>query len=372
MTPELSPLTLDFRADQVIYNARSMPTGTIACQALNIPRERIPQILEYAPPLTAMVNDLNKSVCSQELLEPAKASIHKILSLMQDQPPFCYVDVEIIHQTIDAIFRPELCDAYPELCKIDRKAVTDEIICGALILKDTFDEYVYALEHLGYSLGQYLDGMRSFAEELDQLENRKLEGLVRATAKHFPGIISFDDESAWMSGTNEGCQYIAAKDDNGKPVIARRNHYQSVVGLLRADFFEGLAVGHAPKKCLNCGRWFLTLDGRHTKYCDGIDPNSKKGESCRSVGNRKRKEFRERAEDNHFKRLYTTRCNSISHRVNREKLAPKIAEKAKLLAKNKLNRAVWDNDYALNHYEAEMELDSLIAEATKELANDGN
>ena len=172
-----------------------------------------------------------------------------------------------------------------------------------------------------------------------------------------------------MAGANEGCQYVVTQDENSKPVITRRNHYQSVVGLLRADFFEGLAVGHAPKKCLNCGRWFLTLNGRHTKYCDGIDPNSEKGETCRSVGNRRRKEFREKAEDNHYKKLYTTRCNSIRARKRRETLDPQIAEKALNLAKNKLNKAVQDNDYALNHYDAEMELDALIAEATREVEN---
>ena len=363
MTPTINTLTLDFRADKVVYNARALPTGTLACHALNIPRDRVAKILEYTPPLTAMVEGFRNRTCSIELLEPAKASIHGILSLIQDLPPFCYVDVDIVHETIDELFLPEMFIGYPKLCQIDRPQVSELTYSGLLCLKEIFENYVYMLEHLGYSLGKYLDGMTEFAETLDQLENRKLDGLARAISKRFPGIISFDDDSTWMAGSNESCQYLAMKDDNGKPVIGRRNHYQSVVGLLRADFFEGLAVGHAPKKCLNCGRWFLTLDGRHTKYCDGIDPNSEKGETCRSVGNRKRREFREKAEDNHYKNLYTTRCNSIRARKRRKTLDPQIAEKALILAKNKLNKAVQDNDYALNHYDAEMELDALIAEA---------
>lgn len=372
MIPDLSPLTLDFRADKVIYNAHTFPTGTLACQALNIPREHIAQVLEHTPPLTAMVKDLNNRICSPELLEPAKASIHEIISLMQDQLPFCYLDVGILHQTIDAIFRPEMCFWYPNLCKIDRKSVSDDTTRGALILKDTFEEYVYALEHLGYSLGQYLDGMTEFAEELDKLKNRKMDGLAQTTSKRFPSIISFDDESTWMAGSNESCQYLAMKDNNGNPAIVRRNHYVSVVGLLRADFFEGLAVGHAPKKCLNCGRWFLTLDGRHTKYCDGIDPNSEKGVSCRSAGNRKRREFREKAEDHPHKALYTTRCDSIRSRVDRGKLDQQIGDLAKYKAKNHLNLALQNADYAQTQYEADMEIDALIAEAKRELANAGN
>ena len=372
MIPAVSPLTLDFRADKVIYNARIMPAGTLACQALNFPRERIAKILEDTPPLTALVKDLNNHMCSPELLEPAKASIYQILSLMQDQPPFCYMDMEIIRQTMEVLLKPELCDAYPEICQADRRTATDARSRGAFLLKDLFDEYVYMLEHLGYSLEQYLDGMTSFAEELDQLENRKPDGLARATARRFPEIFSLDDESSWMAGANEGCQYLAVKDENGTPSIVRRNHYVSVAGLLRADFFEGLAVGHAPKKCLNCGRWFLTTNGRHTKYCDGIDPNSKKGESCRSVGNRKRREYREKAEDNPQKALYITRRDSIGHRVNRDKLDPLIGSTAKLKAKNHLNLALQDTVYAQNQYEADMEIDALIAEATREVANANN
>ena len=265
MTPTINTLTLDFRAGKVVYNARALPTGTLACQALNTPRDRIAKILEHTPPLTAMVEDFRNRTCSLDLLEPVKASIHAILSLMQDQSPFCYLDVDIVHETIDELFLPEIFIGYPTLCQIDRTQVSELTYSGFLFLKETFENYVYMLEHLGYSLGKYLDGMTEFAETLDQLENRKLDGLARATSKRFPGIISFDDDSTWMAGSNESCQYLAMKDDNGKPVIGRRNHYQSVVGLLRADFFEGLAVGHAPKKCLNCGRWFLTLDGRHTK-----------------------------------------------------------------------------------------------------------
>ena len=369
MIPDLSPLTLDFRADQVIYNARALPTGTLACQALNIPRDPIAKILEHTPSLTAMAKDLNHRTCSLDLLEPVKASIHAILSLMQDQPPFCYLDVEILHLTIEEIFKPEMCIYYPKLCEIDRKAIPDDITRGALLLKTQFDEYVFALEHLAYSLSQYLDGMTAFAEELDKLENRKLDGLAQATARRFPAIITFDNETALMAGANEGCQYVATQNENGKPVIGRRNHYQSVVGLLRADFFEGLSVGHAPKKCLNCGRWFLPLDGRHTKYCDGIDPNSEKGETCRSVGNRKRREFREKAEDNPQKALYSTRCDSIRGRVDRGKLDPKIGEIAKYKAKNHLNSAIQDADYAQNQYESDMALDALIAEATREVEN---
>lgn len=263
---------------------------------------------------------------------------------------------------VDALFSPIVLDAHRLLHSSGTDIAQGDIEAAAGLFSLAF-RFIWILEHLGLTLGQYLDTITAFAETLDSLENRKIDGLAEAVAQHFPDVLIFNESGKWMSGMNLSDQYMAGKDDKGNPVIIRRKHYVSVAGMLRTDFFEGLAVGHAPKKCINCGRWFLTLDGRHTKYCDGIDPNSEKGETCRSVGNRKRREFREKAENNHFKRLYTTRCNSIRARKRRDTLDPQIAEKALILAKNKLNKAVQDNDYALNYYEAEMELDALIAKA---------
>ena len=355
-------LAIHFGPDTVTYSNRVFPTGTLACLALNIPREAADRMAELSPALLALAQGLQSEVCPSELLEPAKTNAHEIVRILTRSAPFDNLNEDLIHSGIDALLVHTLLEAHDRIYGIIPEN-TEANLIAAHGLMDYSLGFIRMLEHLGYSLGQYLDTFMVFAERLDALPNRKIDGLSEAVAQLFPWLISVHDGKVWMSGANLANQYIPTKDKNGNSVIGRSNYYQTIVGLLRADFFEGLAVGHAPKKCLNCGRWFLTLDGRHTKYCDGIDPNSKKGETCRSVGNRKRREFREKAGDNHFKRLYVTRCDSIRGRVDRGKLDPEIAEKAKTLAKNKLNRVVQDNDYALNHYEAEMELDALIAEA---------
>ena len=366
-----SPTTLDFVKDTIIYGDRTLPTGTLACLALNISRADVNRLAELAPPLRAFGVGLEGDLCPSELLEPARASAHEIVSIMLKYAPFCYWGENALRAAVDAMISPIILEAHHLLqsANLDTAQRNIEAAAGLLSLVVPF---VWILEQLGFTLGQYLDTITAFAETLDLLENRKKEGLAKAVAQFFPEILVFNETGKWMSGMNLSDQYIVGKDDKGDLIIVRRKHYVSVVGMLRADLFEGLAAGHAPKKCLNCGRWFLTLDGRHTKYCDGIDPNSTKGESCRSVGNRKRREFREKAEDNPQKALYITRRNSISHRADRGKLDCQIAENAKILAKNKLNRAVQDVDYAQNHYEKEMELDALIAEATREVANASN
>lgn len=81
-----------------------------------------------------------------------------------------------------------------------------------------------------------------------------------------------------MALTNETSQYLSVlHTGEDKAKLVKRIHYVTFVGMLRADFFEGLCVGHAPKKCRICGKWFLTTNARHTKYCGGFAPGDQTG-----------------------------------------------------------------------------------------------
>ena len=76
-----------------------------------------------------------------------------------------------------------------------------------------------------------------------------------------------------MSLTNTSVQYVPAiQPGSDTPQLVKRMHYVFFVGMFRSDFFEGLFVGHAPKKCPICRRWFLTTNARHTKYCGNLAP----------------------------------------------------------------------------------------------------
>ena len=104
------------------------------------------------------------------------------------------------------------------------------------------------------------------------------------------------------------------------------------------DFFEGLCVGHAPKKCRICCKWFLTTNARHTKYCGGYAPGDKLRRTCRQIGNLKGREQRELAADHPLKQIYEKRLNTIKRYVKRGTLNADLAEIMKKLAKDKMLR----------------------------------
>ena len=81
-------------------------------------------------------------------------------------------------------------------------------------------------------------------------------------------------------------EYVTCPDpyDETNYVIAERIVFNTIGGFLNSDFYKALSAGFAPRRCHNCGRYFLHLDGYNTYYCNRIAPNDKKGRTCRKIG----------------------------------------------------------------------------------------
>ena len=108
------------------------------------------------------------------------------------------------------------------------------------------------------------------------------------------------------------------------------------------------------RKCKICGKWFLTTNARHTKYCGGYAPGDKLHRTCRQIGNLKGREQRELADDHPVKQIYEKRLNTINRYVKRGTLDADLAEAMKKLAKDKMLRALSNVAYAKGDYEKEM------------------
>ena len=242
-----------------------------------------------------------------------------------------------------------------------------DIVLGSLADGNMLVRIAQVLGHLSYSLGQYKEALTKFAERLNEPGyDRTSDGYAAMFGQFFKSEPTLSlDNPAWMTLTNASVQYVAAtRPGKTEPQLVKRMHYVSFVGMFRSDLFEGLCVGHAPKKCPICGRWFLTIDARHTKYCGGLAPGDQRGRTCRQIGNLRGREQRELADDHPIKAIYTRRMNTILQSTRRGKLDEGTAAAMKKLAKDKMLRALSDQRYASTVYEQEMTQDALL-EAVK-------
>ena len=161
---------------------------------------------------------------------------------------------------------------------------------------------------------------------------------------------------------NSICIFRPLRQD--APQLMRRMHYMSFVSMFRSDLYEGLCVGHAPRKCAVCGKWFLTTDARYAKYCDGLAPGTTNaGAPAVKSGIFVDGSSGSLPQIIPSRKIYTKRFNTITQYLGRGTLDEQTAAVMKALAKSKLEKALQDNDYAQGSYAAEMEQAALLAEA---------
>ena len=65
--------------------------------------------------------------------------------------------------------------------------------------------------------------------------------------------------------------------------VAERAKFAELRFFLYTDFYRTLAHGNAPRRCHNCGRYFLLTRGYNTCYCNNIAPGETT-RTCHKVG----------------------------------------------------------------------------------------
>ena len=272
--------SLAFRNNTVSYMGQVYPTGSIFCKVLNIPGDVLSQINAACCQISAVNTMINTMMADQNEMADACASAHELLRLLAAHEPFTFFADERYHVRIDQIFT---CDAINGIMAYQTAILTGRYTDAvAEELVDTLElcRLAPVLANTGDALTTIQTHVLPFIEQLDGTESdRTPEGYAAIFAKAFPADFEIGDgTSAWLSLTNVSMQYTAEHDETGAgPFITKVMNFVTMGGLLRADLFEGLAIGHAPKRCPICKRWFLTTDARHTKYCGNVCPGDPHG-----------------------------------------------------------------------------------------------
>jgi len=359
-------LTLDFWQDRVSYGSQTLPTGSVACAALNISDEQISTLVQLCIPLNGIILMVSTETLTADALREVESSMLEISKLLRSIPPFSCIDFPEDAHDIQQIFSDSFIEnalSYIEATQtIGAAAAFDpQFKNGVGLLK-----LIQTMAQLGSTLQIFKQSMTEFAHALHN-SKRTPDGYAATFAEHFHDSAELSLENQlWASMTNITAQYVSSvMPGKDAPQLVKRMHYVSYVGMFRSDLFEGLCVGHAPRKCPICGKWFLTTDARQTKYCGGLASNDKNGHTCRQIGNLKGREQRELADDHPIKAVYTRRMNTITQSLRRGKLDEQTAAAMKRLAKNRMERAISDHTYAKTDYEAEMTQEALLVAATE-------
>ncbi len=166
-------LSLDFWQDTVSYEGKNFPSGTIGCDALNIPATLIEQITELCGSLNLFMGAMQLGMVNAELFTSARESALQIVHKLKDIPPFSYLEEKRITEHIQKVFS----DEYLENAITYTKSLASGNLMNALDPQYqkalTLLRVVPVLAHLGYSLEQFQDTMLQFAESLNTAEQER-------------------------------------------------------------------------------------------------------------------------------------------------------------------------------------------------------
>lgn len=134
------------------------------------------------------------------------------------------------------------------------------------------------------------EGHRMFEEfYFEPLSRRKAEAYAEAYAAYFTdmaatGKLFFPEQEFEQSFPAQLCFVpMAHPTEEGKILLAEKVEFHYLSHFLYTDFYRGLMAGNAPRRCHNCGCYFLLTAGYNTCYCNNIAPGETE-RICRKVG----------------------------------------------------------------------------------------
>lgn len=383
--------TADFTDREVYVGGKSFPLGYMSVAVMNYGKEVLEHLLWSVAPAYHAWQMLMAKKWDLELLDTAVSHLRKTHETLTQLEPFCYFDNVVEADLLETVFSGEMRDTLNECYTIGKRLgsvasedprLTEEekeiVKTGILLremMKHLFNSYVY----LVHDVVNFGNAVLNFENtELREVEERTEAGFARACERFFfqddimlqlfllqivPEMKGFD--RTFYAHT----EFILLPDPKreGALTITKRYRFLRIMDFLVVDFFEGMHIGHAPRQCENCGRFFLTTDARHQKYCNGIDPNDPKGRPCRTVAARKGRKAKEKAEDHPVLVLYNRRCNTIDHHLRAGKIDEEFAQIAKEIARKKRDRANRNSEYLQTQYESEMTQEVIYGETEQAL-----
>ena len=145
-------LTLDFWQDNVTYEGKSMPTGTLACAALNLSDEVIAKLSQLCMPLNLYMGSLQLGQSDTTQMEMARESAFQIVELLRNVPPFSCPEYETVRNYVDAVFTEDYLQNTMDFAKSGNLAgvVSPEYQKALTLLR-----VLPVMAHLGFSLAEF-------------------------------------------------------------------------------------------------------------------------------------------------------------------------------------------------------------------------
>ena len=201
----------------------------------------------------------------------------------------------------------------------------------AQVQNPTSDGY-FKYHGMLYELLCFAERLRSLKKMIATLTEKCLEPLkCRSSAAYAEaysnfyirilsaGIQVFGDDFEQSVPVDVSFVPMMHPTEEGAVFIAEKATFGTLMGFLQIEFYRGLAMGNAPRRCHNCGRYFLLTSGYNICYCNNIAPGETE-RTCRKVGAH-RKEAQGKGSRTPAQKEYDRTYNRLKVRKQRGKIS---------------------------------------------------
>lgn len=373
---KISFFSADYRDGRVHIGGKSYPAGTFAAHLLNqyYENDTAARIGVFTTDNWQLEKMLRLGYLKVSDYVNAGERMVNIFTALPWLKPFDMLGTDDEHNRIATLFSEENGHIISEY--FSRRAKIGQMDVGQIVFpnlpkeyeKDFFDRTEALLGEVNATLSFYdtlsadirnsFEKLRVFVSRVNEADRFDEEHLLPIALEVF-GSVPFPVTTEYVP--------IKKASRSKTATLARRLYFDSYYSFVMTDFFEGLHYGHYPRRCDICKKYFPMTSAARQKYCTGYAPFKLKGKAitCRKYAARiNRKEL---AAGNPVIRIYKNRCSVLRMERKRGTVTEEFASTALDLAKERMQRAKEDAEYANSQYESDMSREKLYAEVDKQL-----
>lgn len=125
-------------------------------------------------------------------------------------------------------------------------------------------------------------------------------------------------ESSEVDAPLINLQYAMLRVEGHEPELVEKMYFDRLIDFVYAEFMKGIQKGFIPKRCANCGKWFLQTPGASYSYCTNIAPGEETA-TCREIG--AKSNFREKVRNNEIWKIHQRAYKKYFARVRKGKMS---------------------------------------------------
>lgn len=353
---------MDVWKDTVFFNDRPYPAGSFAAAILNADDKELVGLCNDALLLSRPLQewDENGDANAERLRPEIRERAFALLDKLWTYPPFSLMDKNAEAETIGTL-------------------LSDDFVFHATKLgteeHDFFARYMAALGAAPWGILHFVWAAWYFERGYLRRLKKRNENYFAVAAhdcfnsREFHEHMAIPDDQpiqTFRLTPVANSTYVFARNPKDKEslIFVRRLIFNKIVDFYAFDLFNGLSCGHAPSRCLGCGKYFLTTTGHTPKYCDGRAPQNPKY-TCREYGAAQHQ--KEKNGSHPVYRIFKTRTNTIRKHHERGKISDELRDAALEAAEKHRDDALLHSGYAADGYARDMEQEAIYEEARRRL-----